>query len=188
MSEVTTLLNRWTAGDKTAFDELMPIIYRELKQMASGFLARESANATLNPTALVHEAYLRLVRQEEVRWDGRAHFFGAASQTMRRILVDAARARLAAKRGSGVRPESLDGAITVALAPDLDILALDEALTELAAIDPDRARVVELRFFGDLTLEEVAIVMDTSVSTVRRDWAFARAWLYRRLGVHPKES
>lgn len=187
MSDVTDLLARWSAGDGQAFAELVPIVYQELRRLARYQLSHERPGDTLQPTALVHEAYLRLVDQNRTQWNGRAHFFGAAAQVMRRVLVDRARERLAQKRGDGVEPEPLDAALGVAAEPSWDLIALDEALTELGALDPDRVKVVELRYFGGLTVRETAEILEVSEPTVKRDWALAKAWLYRRLngGVSP---
>jgi RNA polymerase sigma factor (TIGR02999 family) len=179
--DITDLLNRWSAGDGKAFDDLAPLIYSELKSLAQRALVNERYAPTLNCTALVHEAYLRLVDQTRMKWSGRAHFFGAAAQTMRRILVEHARQRLARKRGAGATHEELNNAIAVSLEPDLDIIALHEALKELTAEDPESARVVELRCFGGLSIEETAEILETSPSSITRIWSFARAWLYRRL-------
>ena len=179
--DITELLNRWSAGDAKALDDLAPLIYSELKSLAQRALLNERYAPTLNCTALVHEAYLRLVDQTRMKWSGRAHFFGAAAQIMRRILVDHARQRLARKRGAGTAHEALDKVVAVSLEPDLDIIALHEALEELTAEDPESVRVVELRCFGGLSIEETAEVLETSPSSVTRIWSFARAWLYRRL-------
>jgi RNA polymerase sigma factor (TIGR02999 family) len=181
--DITELLNRWSVGDKQAFDDLAPLVYAELKSLAQRALLNERYAPTLNCTALVHEAYLRLVDQNRMLWGGRAHFFGAAAQVMRRILVDHARHRLAQKRGSGAPHEELDKAIAVALEPDLDVIALHESLQELEREDPESARVVELRCFGGLSIEETAEILETSASSVTRTWSFARAWLYRRLNA-----
>jgi RNA polymerase sigma factor (TIGR02999 family) len=181
VDDITELLNRWSAGDPQAFDELVPLVYRDLKRVAQNTLQYERHASTLDCTALVHEAYLRLVDQNRMQWDGRAHFFGAAAQVMRRILVEHARHRLALKRGAGVMHEPLDKIVAVALEPDLDVMALNDALDELAEADPESARVVELRCFGGLSIDETAEVMGTSASSVTRIWSFARAWLYRRL-------
>lgn len=183
MPDITDLLNRWSRGDRKAFDDLAPLVYQELKSLAQRALLNERYALTLNCTALVHEAYIRLVDQSRMAWSGRAHFFGAAAQTMRRILVEHARQRLAGKRGAGAVHEELDKAVAVALEPDLDVIALHEALEELAGEDPESARVVELRCFGGLSIEETAEVLETSPSSVTRTWSFARAWLYRRLNV-----
>jgi RNA polymerase sigma factor (TIGR02999 family) len=181
--DITDLLNRWSTGDRKAFDDLAPLVYQELKSLAQRALLNERYALTLNCTALVHEAYIRLVDQSRMAWSGRAHFFGAAAQTMRRILVEHARQRLSRKRGAGAAHEELDKAVAVALEPDLDVIALHEALEELAAEDPESARVIELRCFGGLSIEEAAEVLETSPSSVTRTWSFARAWLYRRLNV-----
>lgn len=181
MSDITDLLNRWSAGDQQAFDEMLPRMYEDLKGIAQRALRNEHHAATLNTTALVHEAYLRLIDQNRMTWEGRAHFFGAAANVMRRILVESARRRLAEKRGSGVAHDPIDKAIAVALEPDLDVIALNDALDELEEGDPQSARVVELRCFAGLSVEETAEVMQSSMSTVSRAWTFARAWLYRRI-------
>ena len=180
-SDVTELLQLWSGGRKDAFDELLPLIYAELRRLASSYLRRERRDHTLQATALVHEAFLKLVDQRAVRWQNRAHFFGIAAQAMRRILVDHARARAAGKRGDGARPVALDDAMLLTDAPDVDVLALDEALTRLAVLDPQQSRVVELRFFGGLTMDETAEVLHISPATVGRDWTLAKAWLYAEL-------
>lgn len=188
VADITDLLNRWHGGDGSAFDELMPLVYRELQVMAAGLLRGERRVDVMETGALVHEAYLRLVDQTRTNWNGRAHFFGAAAQVMRRILVDQARRRLATKRGAGVTHESLDIALTVAFEPDLNVLALNEALEQLTQTDPELARLVEMRYFAGLTLEETAEVLATSVPTVKRDWSVARAWLARQLSDARKPS
>jgi len=178
---ITSLLARAQEGDRQATDELMPLVYEELRQLADRFLAAEKRGATLQPTALVHEAYLRLVGSDQAGWENRAHFFGAAARAIRRILVDRARARRAARRG-GDRPLRLDTDAPLAgPGPSLDVLALDEALAKLASIDAQKARVVELRFFGGLSVDETAATLGVSASTVNRDWAFARTWLHRAM-------
>jgi RNA polymerase sigma factor (TIGR02999 family) len=179
--DITHLLNRWSSGDGQAFEELVPLVYPDLKRAARRALGNEQHALTLDCTALVHEAYLRLVDQTRMHWSGRAHFFGAAAQVMRRILVDHARHRLAQKRGSGAPHDPLDKMIAVALAPDLDVIAINNALDQLAVADPESARVVELRYFGGLSIEETAEVLNTSASSVKRTWSFASAWLYRKL-------
>jgi RNA polymerase sigma factor (TIGR02999 family) len=179
--QLTELLDRWSAGDSEAFQQVIPLVYESLKQVASRTLINEKRAQTLNTTALVHEAYLRLRSQSRTQWDGRAHFFGAAAQLMRRILVEHARRRLAHKRGAGAPHEQVDNLIAVAMQPDLDVLALDSALEELARADPESARVVELRCFSGLSIPETAEVMEISPSSVSRLWAFGRAWLYRRI-------
>jgi RNA polymerase sigma factor (TIGR02999 family) len=180
-SAVTSLLARANEGDRQATDELLPLVYEELRQLADRFLAAEKRGATLQPTALVHEAYLRLVGSDQAGWENRAHFFGAAAQAIRRILIDRARARGAARRG-GDRPLRLDTDAPLAgPGPSLDVLALDEALAKLASIDAQKARVVELRFFGGLSVDETAATLGVSASTVARDWVFARTWLHRAM-------
>lgn len=181
MADITDLLNRWSGGDRQAFEELVPLVYDDLKRVAHRNLQNEQNAFTLDCTALVHEAYLRLVDQDRMQWSGRAHFFGAAAQVMRRILVEHARQRLSQKRGSGAFHEPLDKAVAVAMEPDLDLVALDDALADLSASDPESARVVELRYFGGLSIEETAETMQISSSSVARLWSFARVWLYRRL-------
>ena len=178
---VTELLQLWSSGRQEALDELLPQIYAELQRLAASYLRRERPDHTLQATALVHEAFLKLIDQRAVRWQNRAHFFGIAAQAMRRILVDHARARAAGKRGDGARPVSLDQALALTDAPDTDLLALDEVLTRLAALDPQQSRVVELRFFGGLTMEETAEVLHVSPATVGREWTLAKAWLYAEL-------
>jgi len=181
-AEVTELLQQWSVGRQDALEQLLPAIYGELKRLAGSYLRRERPDHTLQATALVHEAFLKLVDQRDVRWQNRAHFFGIAAQIMRRILVDHARAHTASKRGSGERPLSLDDALVIAPAPDVDVLALDDALTRLAVVDPQQSRVVELRFFGGLTIDETAEVLGISPATVGREWTLAKAWLYAELG------
>jgi RNA polymerase sigma factor (TIGR02999 family) len=185
---VTQLLVEWQNGSQQALDRLMPLVYDELRTIASRYLSRESVGHTLQSTALVHEAYFRLVGQRRVQWQNRAHFFGIAAQMMRRILVDHARRQHRDKRGGPAPKLSLDEAIAVA-APDadVDLLALDDALTALARIDPRGARIIELRFFSALTIEETAAVLDVSTGTVKRDWTAARAWLYREMRQEPVE-
>jgi RNA polymerase sigma factor (TIGR02999 family) len=180
--DVTALLAEWSHGDRSALDRLLPLVYAELRRMATRRLGAERAGHTLQPTALVHEAYLRLVGQRRVDWQDRAHFFGVAAQIMRRILVDHARRRGAGKRGAGVQCVSLDDAHGVPASNEIPILALDHALERLQEIDPDLARVVELRAFGGLTIEEAAHVLEVSPSTAKREWRTARAWLTRELG------
>ena len=184
-AEVTRLLKAWSNGQEQALDRLVPQIHRELRKLAAGYLRKERHDHTLQPTALVNEAFLKLIDQRAVRWQNRAHFFGIAAQAMRRILVDHARARAAGKRGDGVRHVPLEDAAVVGSALDHDLLALDEALTRLAAIDPQQSRVVELRFFGGLTLEETAEVMRISPATVGREWRMAKAWLFAEIGGAP---
>lgn len=177
--EVTQLLLDWNNGDSAAVDKLMPLIYAELRQLAAGYLKRERRDHTLQPTALVHEAYLKLIEGRRVNWQNRAHFFGAAARLMRHILVDHARGRQAAKRGG--YKVSLNEGLAAAEPVDFDLLALDDALEQLAALDPQQSRVVELRYFGGLSIDETAEVLAVSPATVKRLWTSARAWLHRQL-------
>ena len=178
LKDVTQLLVHWGNGDKQALDRLMPLVYDELHRMASRYLRREREGHTLQTTALINEAYLRIVDQNRVNWQNRAHFFGVAAQMMRRILVDHARSHLYAKRGGGAQKLTLDEAIATPQERDLDLVALDDALTALAEIDPQQSRIIELRFFGGLTIVETAEVLNISPATVKRDWNMAKAWLY----------
>lgn len=178
---ITQLLLAWSDGDRAALDELTPLVYRELKKIAEGYLRRERSEHTLQPTALAHEAYLKLIDQQRVRWQNRAHFYGIAAQAMRRILVDHARARRAEKRGGEGAMVSLDEAVDVSDQQAGQLLALDEALKSLAAFAPQKSRIVELRYFGGLTLEETAEVLGVSRATVIREWRLAKAWLYGEL-------
>jgi RNA polymerase sigma factor (TIGR02999 family) len=178
---VTKLLIAWSDGNKQALDLLMPIVFDELRRQASRYLRRERAGHTLQTTALVNEAYLRLVDQKNVRWQNRAHFFGIAAQLMRRILVDHARAKHRAKRGGADLRVTLDEATAVARDREIDLVALDEALNRLAKIDLQQSRVVELRFFSGLNVEETAEVLRISPATVKRDWSVAKAWLHREI-------
>jgi RNA polymerase sigma factor (TIGR02999 family) len=186
--DVTRLLVRWSEGDKAALEELMPLVYNELRRLANYYLQRERKDHTLQSTALVHEAFLRLIDQREVRWQNRAHFFGVASQMIRRILVDHARAHQTAKRGGGAYTLALDDALGAEQKRDLDVVALDDALNSLADLDPQQARIVELRFFTGLTIEETAEAVGVSPATVKRDWNTAKAWLFRELsrGAPPR--
>jgi RNA polymerase sigma factor (TIGR02999 family) len=180
---ITSVLVRAREGDRQATDDLLPLVYEELRTLALRFLAAEQRSATLQATALVHDAYLRLVGSDVAGWENRAHFFGAAARAIRRILVDRARARRAARRG-GDRPEQLDvDAVFAEPGPSLDVLALDEALSKLACIDAQKARMVELRFFGGLSVDETAIALGVSASTIDRDWVFVRAWLHRAMSA-----
>lgn len=178
---ITELLVAWGNGDQTAFDRLAPAVHRELHRLAATYMARERPGHVLQTTALVNEAYLRLVDWKQVDWQNRAHFFGLAAKVMRRILVDVARTRRRAKRGRGELYLSLSDAADVAIARSADLVALDDALKTLDRLNPRHSRVVELRFFGGLSLEEVAHLLKVSVGTVRRDWSLAQAWLYREL-------
>lgn len=179
--EITRLLADWSRGDRQALEKLTPLVYDELRRLASRYLRQERHGHTLQSTALVHEAYLKLVGQNQVQWQNRAHFFGIAAQMIRRILVDYARARTADKRGAGAEKLSLDEAIALPGYPDLDLIALDDALEGLATIDARQSRLVELRFFAGLTLEETAEVLQMSPATAKRDWVSAKAWLSREI-------
>lgn len=181
-TDITRLLQEWQDGSPRALERLMPLVYDELHTLASRYLARERPNHTLQPTALVNEAYLKLAGQREVDWQNRAHFFGIAAQLMRRILVDRARYGGRAKRGRDVASVSVeDVEPSSASADPVDVILLDRALSRLETLDAQQGRIVELRFFGGLTIQETADVMRISSGTVKRDWAVARAWLYREL-------
>lgn len=186
-SEVTQLLARWSVGDRAALDRLVPAVYGELRRMAARYLRKERPQHTLQPTALVHEAFVKLVDQRDVRWQNRAHFFGVAAQLMRRILVDHARERDAEKRGGGAACVPLSDSLAIAPSDHIDILAVDDALNRLGEIDPDQVRIVELRFFGGLTVEETAEVLGWSPGSVKREWRVAKAWLQREISgtAHP---
>ena len=178
------MLKAWSEGDKSAADQLMPLVYDGLRKVAAQYLRKERKDHTLQPTALVHEAYLKLIDISHVNWQDRAHFFAAASQMMRHILVDHARARAADKRGGDVERVELDEAISLADRggeKNVDLLALDDALDRLAEFDAQQSRLVELRFFGGLTIEETAHVLGVSPATVKREWTLAKTWLYRRM-------
>jgi RNA polymerase sigma factor (TIGR02999 family) len=183
---VTQLLVEWGGGDRAALDRLLPLVFDELRRLAASYLRRERAGHTLQPTALVNEAYLRLVDQEGAQWQNRAHFFGIAANLMRQILVDHARQRSADKRGgSQLQRLSLTQAERLVKQEELDVLALNEALERLSEFDPQQARIVELKFFGGLTIEETAEVLGVSHATVEREWKLARAWLRRELSDRP---
>jgi RNA polymerase sigma factor (TIGR02999 family) len=179
-NEITQLLVASREGDGEALNKLLPLVYDELRRLAGHYLRRERSEHTLQPTALVHEAYLRLIDQN-VSWQNRAHFFGVAAQMMRRILVDYARGRLAAKRGSGGMKVSLDDALNLSDERAGDFVALDEALERLAEFDPQKSKIVEMRFFGGLSVEEVAEVLGIGTATVTRQWKMAKAWLYQQV-------
>jgi RNA polymerase sigma factor (TIGR02999 family) len=181
-ANITDLLARWRDGDKEALDELVPQVYSELHRLANHYLRQERADHTLQPTALVHEAYLRLVDDWEIDWQNRAHFFGIAAVRMRHILVEHARSRKAAKRGGGDYKVSLTEADRRAERRDVKLLALDDALRKLEVLDPQKVRVVELRYFGGMTIEETAEVLKVSPATVKREWSMARAWLRTEIG------
>ena len=175
------MLLAWNRGESDALDALMPLVYDELRRLAARYMRGERANHTLNATALVNEAYLRLIEVRQVQWNNRAHFFAMAARLMRRILVDAARSRGYQKRGAGAPLLSLDEALIVPTEPSADLVALDDALTALAAMDVRKSQVVELRFFGGLSLEETAEALQVSRDTVKRDWKMAKLWLLREL-------
>ena len=181
-STETQLLLAWTAGDRRALDQMLPLVYDELHRLAASYLARERPDHTLQPTALVHEAFLRLINQREVDWRNRAQFLGVAAGLMRRILVNHARDRAAAKRGGERERVSLSLVEVPSGGPDVDLIALEDALERLTALDERKAKVVELRFFGGLSVAEVAEVLEVSRATVEREWSFARAWLFDALG------
>ena len=179
--QVTALLLAWNQGDETALDKLMPLIYDELRRLAHRYMSGERAGHTLQTTALVNEAYLRLIETRHVDWQSRAQFFAISAQLMRRVLVDFVRARSYQKRGGGAAHVELDEALNVAIERGAELIALDDALTALAALDPRAGRIVELRFFGGLSVEETAEVLKISPKTVKRDWNWAKAWLAREL-------
>ena len=179
--EVNRLLVLWRSGDKAALDSLMPLVYGELRRLAHNYIKRERPGHTLQTTALVNEAYLRLVGQRPVDWQNRAHFFGVAAQVMRHLLVDHARSRQFAKRGGGAHEVALDEAAILSVDKSAELVALDDALEKLAAVDPRKVRIVEMRYFGGLSVEETAEVLGVSAITVKREWLKAKAWLYREL-------
>jgi len=179
---ITHLLKEWGEGDQQALDELTPLVYEELRQQAARYLRKERPNHSLQATALINEAFLRLIDVKDVQWQNRAHFFAIAANLMRRILVDHARRRDAEKRGGSQVCLTLDEGLAWANEPDVDLLAIDEALDRLALIDEQQARIVELRFFSGLTVDETATALGISPKTVKRDWSVARAWLKREIG------
>jgi RNA polymerase sigma factor (TIGR02999 family) len=178
---VTDLLLKWSNGDQAALDELMPLIHGELRRLAHRYMSRERDGHTLQTTALVNEAYLRLVNRQRMQWQNRAHFFAIAAQSMRSILVDHARTQAAAKRGGGAGKIEFDEALVVSQERAAEVVAVDEALRRLAEIDPLQSRLVELRFFGGLTIEETAKVLELSPATIKREWTTAKAWLFQEL-------
>ena len=180
---VTRLLALWSRGEASALEELLPIVYAELRRIARREVGRGRHDHTLQPTALIHELYLRLVNQRSASWENRAQFFAVSAQLMRRILVDHARAHAAAKRGGSSPHLSLSAAGDVGVEPAVEVLAVDRALTRLAKLDADQARIVELRYFSGLTVEETAHVLGTSPRTVKREWRLAKAWLYEQLST-----
>ncbi|CAN5785984.1 sigma-70 family RNA polymerase sigma factor [soil metagenome] len=179
--EVTELLVDWSSGDQTAFDKLIPLVYDELRRMAHYYMARESPDHTLQTTALVNDAYLRLIDQKRTHWQNRAQFFGIAAQLMRRILVDHARSHAYAKRGGGAIQVPLDEGAVLSPQRAADVVALDDALNHLATIDPRKCQIVELRYFGGFSVEETAAILNVSNVTVMRDWSLAKAWLRREV-------
>jgi RNA polymerase sigma factor (TIGR02999 family) len=179
--DITALLGEWSRGNRGALNELLPLVYAELRRMAARRLRRERSDHSLQPTALVHEAYLRLIDQRQVDWSDRAHFYGVAAQVMRRILVDHARRHSAGKRGAGVQRVSIERIQVPAAPAEIPVLALDEALARLEKVDRGLAHIVELRAFGGLTIEESARVLNVSPSTAKREWRAAKAWLIREL-------
>ena len=181
--DITQMLSEMSAGDSQAPDKLLPLVYEELRRLAHAYMKNERSDHTLQATALVHEAYIQLVDWKNVSWQNRAHFFAAAAQMMRKILVDYARGKNALKRGGGVTTIALDQAVSFQNKNEVDLLSLDAALTELNSFDAQQARIVELRFFGGLTIEETALAMGISDSTVKREWQIAKAWLYSRVSM-----
>jgi len=179
--EVTQLLIDWSNGDRAALDKLVPVVDRELRRLAHHYMSRERADHTLQTTALVNEAFVRLVNRKNIQWQNRAHFFGIAAQLMRAILVDHARSHACVKRGGGAGKLELDEALAVSQQKASEVIALDDALNQLALIDAQQSRIVELRFFGGLTVEEAAEVLHVSPATIKREWSSAKAWLYREL-------
>lgn len=175
------ILKDWSAGRRESADVLLSLVYDELRKIARRYLRKERSDHTLQPTALVHEAYMKLIDLSDVSWQDRAHFFAVASSVMRNILVDHARARLAEKRGGEGQRIALEDVVSFSREPDVDLLALDEALNKLAKFDEQQSRLVELRFFGGLTIEETAHVLEISPATVKREWTVAKAWLFRQM-------
>ncbi len=188
--DVTGLLQHWSSGDQQAFERLVPIVYDELRRLADGSLRQEPTDLILQPTALVHELYLKLVDQKRAQWRDREQFFGVASKMMRRILVDHARQRLAGKRGAGAAHVPVEEALDQPAETSRTVLAVDDALKRFAEIDPERSRIVEMRYFGGLDLEEIADLMQVSRTTVKRHWSVARMWLHRELeqDIHGRAS
>jgi len=181
---VTALLQAWSDGDRRALERLVPLVHAELRRLARRYLRRERAGHTLQTTALIHEAFIRLVEAKGINWQNRAHFFGISARVMRRVLVDFARERGYQKRGGGIRRVPLDEALLVADEPDQDLVALDDALNALAEIDARKSRAIELRFFGGLSIAEAALILEVSPETVKRDCRLAKAWLLRWLTEH----
>ncbi len=181
--EITRLLTQWQDGSQAALDKLLPLVYDELRRIAGGYMRREPSDPMLQTTALVHEAYLRLVEQRDVRWQTRAHFFAVAAQVMRRILVDYARGRRRAKRGGGATELSISDVAIISNERAEEVLAVNSALESLTAIDPRKSRVFELRYFGGMSVEEAAAALQISPATVARDWRMAKAWLRREMSA-----
>jgi RNA polymerase sigma-70 factor, ECF subfamily len=179
--EISLILKDWSGGGRESADVLLSLVYDELRRIARHYLRRERSDHTLQPTALVHEAYMKLIDISDVSWQDRAHFFAVASNVMRHILVDHARARATDKRGGEVQRIALEDVVKLSDAPDVDLLALDESMRQLAAFDEQQSKIVELRFFGGLTIEETAHVLGISPATVKREWTMAKAWLFRRM-------
>jgi len=179
--DITLLLSELKNGNQEAASKLMPLVYDELRRLARGYMRRERPEHTLQPTALVHEAYLKLIKQRSIDWQGRSHFFGIAAQLMRRILIDHARGHLREKRGGALQVFSLDEALVFSPGQSAELVRLDEALERLAKIDPRQSKIVELRFFGGLSVEEAAEFLGISPKTVKRDWSMAKAWLHGEL-------
>ena len=186
--QVTQLLINWSNGDQAARDKLMPLVYDELHRLAHQYMKRESPGHTLQTSALVNEAFVKLVDQTDVRWQNRSHFFAIAAQLMRRILVDHARSRQTAKRGGGARPVSFDDALMVSDERSAEVVAVHEALERLAGFDSRKAQIVELRFFGGLSIDETAKVLGVSPGTVMRDWTLAKAWLHKEISAEAAKS
>jgi RNA polymerase sigma-70 factor, ECF subfamily len=179
--DVTLLLGKINSGDSSAPDELLPLVYSELRKLAGGYLQNERSDHTLQPTALVHEAYIRLVDWQNTNWENRSHFFAVAAQVMRHILVDHARKKKAEINGGNLQKMALDEAISFSKQTEIDLVDLDDALKDLEKLDERQSKIIELRFFAGLTIEETAHALNVSTMTVSRDWNFAKAWLYRRL-------
>ena len=186
--EVTALLVAWSEGDRGALDRLAPLVYAELHRLAKSYMRKERAGQTLQTTALIHEAYVRLIDAQEIKWENRAHFFGVAARIMRQILVATAREHSAQKRGGRAQQVSLDEGLIVSQRYDEDLISIDEALSALAEFDERKAKVVEMRFFGGLTEQEIATALSVSPETVRRDWRIARSWLRRRISGEPQHE
>ena len=185
-TEINQLLSEWSSGSRAALDEIMPLVYDELRRIAKNYLRRENAGHTLQTTALVHEAFIRLTAQQKVSWQNRAHFLAIAAKMMRRILVNHAETKYAGKRGAGAQKIELDEALVFCDEKNLDLLALDEALKKLGEFDEQLCQIVELKFFGGLTNQEVAEVLPISLTTVKREWSTAKAWLLRELSEHQR--